>query len=99
MKDSKEMVTNIETLAMSLVEQYKKYKDEEWHWFEDSITYGNAFFPWSLFRAYKLLGKECYLETAKESMNFLESIVMKQKFFKPIGCNGWLDKGMTASAL
>jgi hypothetical protein len=97
LKDSEEAITHVETLSMSLIEQYKKFKDENWHWFEDSMTYGNAFFPWSLFSAYKLLGKECYLETAKESMDFLESIVMKLDFFKPIGCKGWLVKGMDAS--
>lgn len=97
LKDSEEIAAHIENLSMSLIEQYKIYKDKNWHWFEDSITYGNAFFPWSLFCAYKLLGKKCYLETAKESMDFLESIVMKPDFFKPIGCNGWLIKGSTAS--
>lgn len=97
LKDSKEMLTYIETLSLSLIKQYKINKDENWHWFEDSLTYGNAFFPRSLFCAYKLLGNECYLETAKESMDFLSSIVMKQNFFKPIGCNGWLIKGEKAA--
>ncbi len=97
LKDSEEKVKNIETLAMSLIKQYKTHKDKDWHWFEDSITYGNAFFPRALFCAYKILGKEYYLETAKESMDFLESIVMKVHFFKPIGCNGWLNKGNTAA--
>jgi hypothetical protein len=96
-KHSKEMLAHIETLSMSLIEQYEVYRDENWHWFENSLTYGNAFFPWSLFCAYKTLGKECYLETAIESMDFLEGIVMKSHFFKPIGCNGWLVKDMEAS--
>jgi len=98
LKDSKEMLAHVENLSMSLIEQYKICKDENWHWFEDNITYGNAFFPRALFHAYKLLGKECYLETAKESMDFLESIVMKPHFFKPIGCNGWLVKGKSPAA-
>jgi hypothetical protein len=97
LKDSEEMLAHIEILSISLIEQYKIYKDGNWHWFEDSITYGNAFFPWSLFCAYRLLGKECYLETAKESMDFLESIVMKPHYFKPIGCNGWLVKGKASA--
>lgn len=95
LKDSEEMCKYIESLSMSIIEQYKKVNDIDWHWFEDSMTYGNAFFPWALFCAYKILEKECYLEIAKESMDFLESIVMKPNFFKPIGCNGWLVKGLT----
>lgn len=93
LKDSKEIVDRVEILSMALTQQYKLYKDKDWNWFEDSVTYGNAFFPWSLLCAYKLLGKECYLEIAKESMEFLESIVMKPQYYKPIGCNGWLVKG------
>jgi len=90
---SEKMAQHIEDLSMSLVEQYKMYKDGDWHWFEDSMTYGNAFFPWSLLVAYKIFKKECYLKTARESMDFLGSITMGQPFFKPIGCNGWLVKG------
>ena len=92
------MLAHVENLSMSLIEQYKICKDENWHWFEDNITYGNAFFPRALFHAYKLLGKECYLETAKESMDFLENITLKADFFKPIGCNGWFTKGNEPAA-
>lgn len=96
-ENSRKIIDYIDKLAISLIEKYKSHKDKSWHWFEDSITYGNALFPWALFRAYKLLGRKCYLEAAEESMDFLESIVMKQGFFKPIGCNGWLNKGMAAA--
>ena len=98
LKDSEYSLKLIENLAMSLVQKYIANKDKNWNWFEDSITYGNAFFPRALFCAYKLLGKKCYLNVAKESMDFLESIVMKPGFFKPIGCNGWLVKGKEPSA-
>lgn len=83
----------IDTLSMSLVAQYAQYKDGEWHWFEDSMTYGNAFFPWSLLKAYRLLKKDILMETARESMEFLESITLNGAYFKPIGCNGWFVKG------
>lgn len=93
-----EVVPLIESLAMSLVTQYKQYKDGNWHWFEDSMTYGNAFFPWSLLRAYKILDNKVLLETANESFNFLLSVILKEKFFQPIGCNGWYKKGSEPSA-
>jgi hypothetical protein len=88
-----EVFPYIEQLAMSLVDQYKEHKSEDWHWFEDYITYGNSFFPWSLMKAFDILGTIIFLETAKESMEFLESITLKEDYFKPIGCNGWLMKG------
>jgi len=92
-----EVVNHIENLSMSLVEQYTQYKDGDWHWFEDSITYGNAFFPWSLFKAYRILKKDVLLETARESMDFLGDITLKGAYFKPVGCNGWLLKGKKAA--
>lgn len=82
----------METLSMSLVTQYEQYKKDDWHWFEDSMTYGNAFFPWSLLKAYRILKNDVLLETARESMEFLERITVKEEYFKPIGCNGWYVK-------
>ena len=92
-----EVINHIENLSKSLVEQYIQYKDGDWHWFEDSITYGNAFFPWSLFKAYKILKKDVLLETSRTSMDFLEDITLKNAYFKPVGCNGWLLKGKKAA--
>lgn len=87
------VLKHIDELSMSLVEQYTKCKDGDWHWFEDYMTYGNAFFPWSLFKAYQIFKKDVFLEIAQESMEFLGRITLKEDFFKPIGCNGWLMKG------
>jgi hypothetical protein len=83
----------IEELSSSLVDQYSRYKDGTWHWFEESLTYGNSFFPWSMLRAYQVLDQSIFFATGKESMDFLESITLQEAFFKPIGCNGWLIKG------
>jgi hypothetical protein len=90
---TEEINSRIEELSMSLVKQYEQYKDGNWHWFENSMTYGNAVLPLSLFKAYKILKKDILLETARESMDFLGSITMKDSFFKPVGCNGWYEKG------
>lgn len=95
---SEEVMGYIESLSMDLVSQYAEFKDGDWHWFENSMTYGNSFLPWSLLRAYKTLNKEVILETARESMDFLESITLKNGYFKPIGCKGWLRKGRKAAA-
>jgi len=96
LKGTKEINGHIDTLSMELVSQYAQFKDRDWHWFENSMTYGNAVLPWSLFRAYKILKKDILLETARESMDFLGDITLKNGYFKPIGCNGWLLKGQKA---
>lgn len=96
LQETNEIAGHIDTLSMELVSQYEKFKDGDWHWFENSMAYGNAFLPWSLFRAYKILKKDVLLETARESMDFLGDITFKHGYFKPIGCNGWLVKGQEA---
>lgn len=96
-KGTEETISHIDTLSMALACQYKQYKDGDWHWFEDSMTYGNAFFPRSLFKAYGILKKDVLLETAQESMDFLGNITLKDAYFKPVGCNGWLLKGKKAA--
>ncbi len=97
LKDIHGINENIETLSMDLVNLYYENKDENWHWFEKSMTYGNSFLPLALFKAYRLLKKEVFLEVAIESMDFLESVTFTEDYFKPIGCKGWYKKGGTVA--
>lgn len=97
LKQTADITSHIDALSMALVSQYKKYSDSDWHWFEDSMTYGNAILPWSLIKAYGILKKEALLETGQESMDFLGRQTLTSTFFKPIGCNGWLTKGGNAA--
>jgi len=80
-------------LSDSLVVQYQEYRDDSWNWYENSLSYGNAFLPWALSCAHRFLQKKIYYDVAIESFMFLESIVFGEEYFKPIGCNGWLIKG------
>lgn len=97
LKHMKEAIVYIEKLSMELFDQYTKYKDNNWHWFENKLTYGNSFLPWSLLKAYEILKKDILLEASIESMNFLENVTMSFDYFKPIGCNGWYIKGEKSS--
>lgn len=60
LKETEEIIDHIDALSMALASQYTQYKDKDWHWFEDSMTYGNAFIPLSLFKAYRILKIEKY---------------------------------------
>lgn len=88
-----ELEARLEKLADSLVRQYKLYSYDDWNWFEDMLAYGNAVFPLALFRAYRVLRSPEYLKTALDSLAFLERIIFKNGYFKPIGTNGWLHRG------
>lgn len=84
------IVSLVEELASRLHMQYSMNKGDGWHWFEDSITYGNAILPWSLFKASRMSGRTDLKETAKESLDFLASKTFSDDgYFKPIGSHGW----------
>jgi len=51
------------------------------------------YFPSSLLVAYKMLRDNDFKDVAIESMEFLEKIVFRYGYFKPIGCNGWYVRG------
>lgn len=82
----------IRKLADSLVKGYEEHKEENWNWFEDFMSYGNAVLPWSLLVAYRLLKQNKLLEVCIESMEFLKSVTFRKGYFKPIGCKGWFKK-------
>jgi len=85
----------ISHLSKSLVRQFRENVDESWKWFEDIMAYSNAILPLSLFEAYKALGEKDILDVALNSMEFLEKIVFRYGYFKPIGCKGWYIRGGT----
>lgn len=86
---NKDIKEKIKYLADSLIKQYKKNKSSDWRWFEDSITYSNGVLPSSLFLAYGVLKDKRYLDVGKESLDFLDSLVMINNKLVLIGHNGW----------
>ena len=86
---NKDIRDKIRYLANSLVNQYKKYRSEDWKWFEDSITYSNGILPSSLFLAYDVLKDKRYLDVGKESLDFLSELVIINNRLVLIGHNGW----------
>jgi hypothetical protein len=86
--------TAIEVMAEALVTQYRAYCQPQWHWFEDSMTYGNAVLPWSLFQSAEVSPRSDWTAIARESLAFLTDLtVSTEGYFKPIGCQGWMVRG------
>jgi len=87
----------IAELASSLAKQYDKFKEDEWHWFEDSMAYCNSVFPLAMLNSYEATKDDLYKHIGYESLGFLESKTFRNGYFKPIGCKGWLSKGKAAA--
>lgn len=85
----------IQTFANRLVQMYKHEKSEDWHWFENYLTYGNSLLPEALLCAYLTTGNTEYREIAKESFDFLMSKIFVNGKIKVISNKGWHVKDST----
>jgi len=85
--------THIERLADALCATFRTNATDDWTWFDPYLTYSNGIPPRALFLAYQVLGKDEYLDVAKRSLDFLNSVTNIDGFHQPIGCNGWYIKG------
>ena len=81
-------------LAEALFDRFEQCACDGWMWFEDDITYDNAVLPWALFVAHQRLGQERLLHAAQKSLAFLDRISFRDDYFRPVGCSGWLRRGM-----
>jgi len=86
---NKEMLAELNSLTAKLMDAYQETRGENWHWFENHLTYDNAILPLSLFHSAEITGNKKVLETALESMKFLEMLTVNSKYLNPVGNKGW----------
>lgn len=82
----------LKELCAKLINAYKNNKHDEWHWFEEKLTYDNAILPMALLKAYQVLGNEEYKEVGLESLLFLDGITHEDGCYVPVGNDGWFFK-------
>lgn len=87
------VILNMKALTDRLLSNYKLESSSDWRWFEPYLTYVNGRMPQALFKAYKKTNVKKYLQTAKESFDFLLGVGMIDEKFVPVGNNGWYRKG------
>lgn len=84
-------------LAWDLVRAFEENQDDGWKWFEERITYCNAIIPFALLKAYRVIPVKRWLDTGRESLDFLLGQTFRDGIFQPVGCKGWLEKGKKAA--
>lgn len=92
-----DMMRSIVQLADKLVHEYNRYREDDWCWFEEVLTYDNAIIPLGLLHAFEITRQETYLHIAQEAISFLESKVFHDDILYPVGNNGWCSKGGTTA--
>jgi hypothetical protein len=89
----------IKILADRLVQMYRHESEQNWHWFESYLTYGNSILPEAMLCAWLDAGEETYKTIAKTSFDFLLSLTFNESRIKVISNKGWLHKGHEAIAM
>ncbi|MDZ4669162.1 MAG: glycosyltransferase [bacterium] len=90
---SPEIIANIKLLADRLLQMYKHESEVNWEWYENYLTYANSILPEAMLCAYKVCKDPLYLDIAKESFDFLLSILFKGNSIKVVSNRGWHIKG------
>ena len=83
----------IVVLADDLVSKYRGVSDEDWNWFEDYLTYANSILPEAMLYAAKSTSSKLYQKIAKNTFDFLLSIIFQNDNIKVVSNKGWYLKG------
>jgi glycosyltransferase involved in cell wall biosynthesis len=89
--DQEKYLKLMQILSDKLCEKYSQHKKNDWHWFEDLLTYDNGLMPAALYRTYEITGNTKYLQIADESRIFLESKCFRDNWLSLIGNRKWLN--------
>jgi glycosyltransferase involved in cell wall biosynthesis len=81
------------SLTSKLVDAYHANREEDWHWFEDSLNYDNGILPLAMYHAAGITNDDRFLNIANESLEFLENITFSHGYLAPVGNKGWCQKG------
>jgi len=85
----REMLQALQHLTEKLTNAYDVTRGENWHWFENHLTYDNAILPLALFHSAEITSDAKVLNIAIESLTFLEMLTVNDKYLNPVGNNGW----------
>lgn len=88
-KDDEHMRAVLRRLTGRLLARYEENRREDWKWFESKLTYDNAVLPLALWHASEILGEEKINQVAKESMDFLTGITLRNGYLSVIGNEKW----------
>lgn len=88
--DQDRFIQLIVKLAEKLCQQFQMHSRENWHWFEDALTYDNGLIPASLYLAYELTKNPGYLNVANDARIFLEEKCIRHDWLSLIGNRKWL---------
>lgn len=91
-QSDEDMMKMLIDLTNKLMSALEKESDENWHWFENIMTYDNGILPLALLHSYEITGSRKVKEAALDTLEFLVEKTFSKKYLTPVGNSGWLQK-------
>lgn len=83
-----------ESLTAKLMQRYADAATDEWHWFEDVVSYANAKLPHAMILSGRCLNNESMLELGLKALQWLiKTQTSDAGSFRPVGSNGFFPRG------
>ena len=81
--------SKLEKFAERLARIYERSTSDQWKWFGDDLTYGNAKMPQAMLLAAEVAGDERFMRIGLESLEFLLAQTYREGMFDFPGNHGW----------
>ena len=83
-----------ESLTAKLMQRYADAATEEWHWFEEIVSYANAKLPHAMILNGRSLNNGTMLKLGLKTLRWLTKLQTSDAgSFRPIGSNGFFPRG------
>ena len=83
-----------ESLTTRLMQSYADTAGEDWHWFEEVVSYANAKLPHALILGGRCLNSAPMRETGLKALRWLVKVQTSATgAFRPVGSNGFFPRG------
>ncbi len=91
-KDREELLNHS---LKTILDEYKKNRNPEWHWIENSLRYDNCRIPFALLKTAESFNKTEIRDLGLEMLDFIidNTFEILPNRFRFIGCWGWMPKG------
>jgi glycosyltransferase involved in cell wall biosynthesis len=83
----------ITQLADNLVSKYRGVSNNDWHWYEDYLTYANAVIPEAMLMAGACTKSKLFTDIAHKTFEFLLDMTFENQQIQVISNRGWHQKG------
>jgi glycosyltransferase involved in cell wall biosynthesis len=83
-----------ETLTAKLLQRYADAATDDWHWFEEVVSYANAKLPHAMILSGRCMNNQAMVDLGLKTLRWLVKIQTSEVgSFRPVGSNGFYPRG------